>query len=195
MRKSLKKLFVVVAMAFIGVFAKGQEVGIKTNLLYDATLSINLGVEFRLAPKWSLDISGDFNNWKIDDQSFKHWFVQPEARYWFCNTMAGHFLAVHGIGGRYNVGHLKHTFDFLGTDFSKLKDHRVEGYGLGAGVGYGYTWILGKHWNFEAEIGVGWIWTKFDTYECQGCGRKTSEDRTHNYFGPTKAALNLVYVF
>lgn len=188
----------LVALAMIGgmlVPAKGQNVAIKTNLLYDVTATVNLGIEVGLARHWSLDVSGDFNNWNIDNQSWKHWFVQPEARYWFCNQLNGHFVALHGIGGRFNVGHLKHVPGVLGNNFQKLKDNRAQGLGLGAGVAYGYAWILGKHWNFEAELGLGWIWSKFDTYECLGCGRKTSEGRKHNYFGPTKAALNLVYVF
>ena len=175
--------------------ASAQQVDVKTNLLYDATASINLGVEVQLAPKWSLDVSGDFNNWDISGQKWKHWFVQPEARYWFCSALAGHFVAVHGIGGRFNIGNLKHASDILGTNFSYLKDHRAQGYGLGAGLAYGYSWILAKHWNLEAEIGLGWIWTKFDTYECANCGRKLEDGVTHNYFGPTKAAINLVYVF
>ena len=32
-------------------------------------------------------------------------------------------------------------------------------------------------------------------YECAGCGEQVEEDKTHHYFGPTKAAINLVYVF
>lgn len=63
------------------------------------------------------------------------------------------------------------------------------------GVAYGYSWLLGKHWNLEAEIGIGYVYTRFDVYECAGCGRKTETKRHHNYFGPTKAAVNLVYVF
>ena len=36
---------------------------VKSNLLYDATTTMNLGIEFGLAPKWTLDISGNYNPW------------------------------------------------------------------------------------------------------------------------------------
>lgn len=66
---------------------------------------------------------------------------------------------------------------------------------LGAGIAYGYTWALSKHWNLEAEIGLGYVFSKYDQYECEKCGEKVKDNKTHNYVGPTKAALNLVYVF
>ena len=35
-----------------------QKVAVKTNLLYDATTTMNLGLEIGLGKKWSLDLSG-----------------------------------------------------------------------------------------------------------------------------------------
>lgn len=121
--------------------------------------------------------------------------MQPEARYWFCEATSGHFLGLHALGGEYNFGHIDMPFKFLGSNFKKLKDNRYQGWFAGAGVAYGYSWLLGKHWNLEAEIGLGWVYTRYDVYECEGCGRKTASGRHHNYVGPTKAAINLVYVF
>lgn len=192
MKKKLCLLLVVLATT---IGAKAQNVNIKTNLLYDVTATINAGIEFGLAPKWSLDISGNFIGWNIDKQTWKHWMLQPEARYWFCDHFAGHFLGVHAIGGQFNWGHWKNGFDFLGTKFSHLKDHRAQGWGVGAGIAYGYSWILNKHWNFEAEIGIGFIHGWYDLYNCLTCAQKIGENLQHTYFGPTKAALNLVYVF
>ena len=196
MLKSIKQwAFAAVLAAVSSLSGTAQEIGLKTNLLYDATLTGNLGIEFGMAPRWSFDLSGNLKAWDIDDQTWKHWMVQPEARYWFCDRFAGHFVGFHGIVGQFNWGNFKHASDFLGTHFSTLKDYRAQGWGVGAGIAYGYTWILNRHWNFEAEIGLGWIHTWYDVYECKDCGRKVAEDRHHNYFGPTKAALNLVYVF
>lgn len=176
-------------------FVHGQNVGLKTNLLYDALLSPTLGIEVGVAPKWSLDVSGTVNAWNVNDKRWRQWMVQPEARYWFCQRYDGHFLALHGIGGQYNFGNLDIPFKFLGTDFRTLKEHRLQGWMAGAGVAYGYSWILGRHWNLEAEIGIGWIYTRYDEFQCAGCGKKVKEDVPHNYFGPTKAAVNLIYVF
>ena len=80
-------------------------------------------------------------------------------------------------------------------DFRKLLDNRYQGWGAGAGIAYGYAWPVHRHWNIEAEIGFGWIYTRFDSYPCAECGRKIDSDRPHNYVGPTKAALNIVYLF
>ncbi len=64
----------------------------------------------------------------------------------------GSFIGFHALGGSHNIGNVDLDFKFLGTDFSKLKDYRYEGWFVGAGVAYGYTWALSKHWNFEAEL-------------------------------------------
>lgn len=175
---------------------QAQDVAVKTNLLYDATATINAGVEVAIAPRWTLDISGNFNGWNQSHQRrWKHWLVQPEARYWFCDPFAGHFLGIHLHGGQYNVGGLDNSISFLGTDFSDLSDYRYQGWFLGAGVAYGYSVILGRHWNMEFEIGIGYAYTRYDQFNCVGCGRKIKEDQDHHYFGPTKAAINLIYTF
>lgn len=121
--------------------------------------------------------------------------AQPEIRYWFCRRFGGHFLGLHVMGGEYNIGNLDIPVKFLGTDFGDLKDRRYEGWGAGAGIGYGYAWPVGKHWNIEAEIGVGWVYTRFNSYPCAVCGTKIDNDKPHNYFGPTKLAINVEYLF
>lgn len=172
-----------------------NNVALKTNLLYDAALSPSLGLEVGLAPRWSFDISGQFNGWTINEHKWKHWLVQPEARYWFCDRFVGHFLGIHALGGQYNVGNIRNNISFLGTNFGVVSDRRYQGWGVGAGIAYGYAFILGRHWNLELELGVGYIYTRYDVYECKDCGIKVVEDRPHHYVGPTKAAVNLVYVF
>ena len=191
-KKSLCLLVFVLGAVFT---AKSQNVAIKTNLLYDALLNVNAGIEVGLAPRWTLDLSGDYNGWTVNEHKWKHWLVQPEFRYWFCDRFSGHFLGFHALGGRYNFGNIKNGVSFLGSDFSKLTDYRYQGWGVGAGIAYGYTWILGKHWNLEAEIGVGYIYTRYDVFECAECGARVAADQPHHYVGPTKAAVNLVYVF
>ena len=196
----MKKILFRMAMVFVGMMLatqlQAQKVAVKTNLLYDATATINAGIEFGLAPKWTLDLSGNFNGWTMShDRKWKHWMAQPEARYWCCDHFAGHFLGFHALGGQYNIGHLKNNIKFLGTDFSKLSDSRYQGWFIGAGIAYGYAWVLNKHWNLEGEIGVGYVYTEFDRFNCKGCGKKVEEDKNHHYFGPTKAAINLIYVF
>lgn len=121
--------------------------------------------------------------------------AQPELRYWFCQRFGGHFVGAHLLGGQYNVGHIGLKGTFLGTDFDGLNTNRYQGWGVGAGIAYGYAWPVAKHWNVEAEIGFGWVYTRFDKYPCADCGSKLANDKVHNYVGPTKAAINIVYLF
>ena len=109
---SIKKTIGLLAIAlctFTG--AKAQNVAVKTNLLYDATLTVNAGIEFGLAPRWTLDVSGNYNSWNIKNRKWKHWLAQPEFRYWFCDRFAGHFLGFHALGGQYNVANIDFDFD------------------------------------------------------------------------------------
>lgn len=194
--KRLFQAFIILIAILSPQLTHSQSVGgVKSNILADAALSPNLGFEFGLAPKWSLDLTGEINFWSINDHKWKHWFIQPEARYWLCERFAGHFFGLHAIGGQYNFANLKNGISFLGSDFSPLSDYRYQGWAGGAGVAYGYAWVLNRHWNFEAEIGIGWIYTRFSKYRCSDCGKKLESDRPHNYFGPTKLALNFVYLF
>ena len=87
---------ILIALLAVGSFicpAVAQKVAMKTNLLYDATSTMNLGFEFGLSPKWTLDVSGNYNPWTFSkNKKWQHWLVQPEARYWFCNKMMGSFI-------------------------------------------------------------------------------------------------------
>jgi hypothetical protein len=174
---------------------RAQDIAIKTNLIYDATATANLGIEFGLAPKWSFDISGNLNAWsKNDHTKWKHWMVQPEGRYWFCDRFSRHFIGAHLIAGAFNFGGIDNNIAFFGTDFSVLTDKRYQGYAYGAGAAYGFAFMLTRHLNLELEAGFGYMYLDHETFECDDCGRKVA-DGIHHYVGPTKAAINLVYVF
>ncbi len=172
-----------------------QKWAIKTNAIYDATATANLGIEIGLAPKWTLDISGNLNAWsKNEATKWKHWMVQPEARYWFCDRFSRHFLGFHAIAGAFNFGGINNNISFLGTDFSRLKDNRYQGYAYGAGVAYGFAFMLSEHINLELEAGFGYMYLDYEIFDCSDCGRRIG-DGGHHYIGPTKAAINLVFLF
>lgn len=194
--KLIRVILTTVVVALCSVAGSAQEVALKTNLFDDALLDINAGVEVGVAPRWTIDVPVSLNFWKLShDRQWRHWLVQPGVRYWFCDRFAGHFVGVHLHGGQYNIGGLDLDFSFLGTDFGKLADTRFQGWFAGGGVSYGYAWILGKHWNLEAEIGVGYSYTRYDQFRCAGCGKKLRSDKPHNFVGLTKAAVNVVYLF
>lgn len=187
---------VATVMAWLAIpTANAQDVALKTNLINDIALSPNIGVEVGLAPKWTLDMTAEMNLWKVDGRSWKHLYFQPEARYWFCQRFSGHFIGFHALGGIYNFGKLNLPFNMLGSDLKELKDKRYQGWAAGAGVVYGYAWPLHKHWNIEAALGIGWLYTRFDSYPCQICGTKIDRNKSHNYFGPTKLSVAVEYIF
>ncbi len=163
--------------------------GIKTNLLYDLTATINLGVEFRLGGRTSLDIPFNYNPWTFqENRKWKHFLVQPEFRFWVRNTFEGSFFGLHGHYAVFNISHLPEPFSPF------MQAYRFEGELWGAGISYGYRWNLGRHWGMEATIGAGFARIKYDRYECDDCGDYI-ESKTLAYFGPTKVGLNLIYSF
>lgn len=194
----MKRIFLLTLLVLLSAVglqrAQAQHLSVKSNLLYDATATINLGAEVALAQQWTFDLSGNYNGWKLSDDKFwKHYLVQPEVRYWLCDRSSGHFLGLHAHGGRYNFSNLDNGIRLFGTDFSQLSDHRFRGWFAGGGIGYGYAFILGERWNLELELGLGYAYTEYDKFECEEYGRRLLHDATHNYFGLTKLAITFVF--
>ncbi|MFC4666135.1 DUF3575 domain-containing protein [Falsiporphyromonas endometrii] len=190
MKKITQLLMVIMLFACATTMVKAQKVGLKTNFLYWATTTPNLGVEMALGNKWTLDLNGGYNGWEFDNnKKFKHFSVLPEVRYWTCEAFNGHFFGLHGLVSEYNVGNI----DLNIKPFDKLKGYRYEGWAYGVGLTYGYQFVLSKHWNLEASISGGYVHTTYDKFNCEKCGKKIDED-SKNYFGPTKATISIIYL-
>lgn len=161
----------------------------KSNLLYVATTTLNLGVEIGLAPRWTLDIPFNYNRWDLgSDTRFRHWGFQPEGRYWFCQRFDGWFVGLHAHYAKFNIGGLP---DWTPVS-DNMKENRYQGDLYGAGVSVGYSWILKKRWSMEATVGLGYARINTTKYPCASCG--TAIDKGgKNYFGPTKVGLSLIY--
>ncbi|MDR0962872.1 MAG: DUF3575 domain-containing protein [Mediterranea sp.] len=163
---------------------------IKTNLLYDATTSLNLGTEFRLSRRHTLDVNINYNPWKFsNNKKFRHVLVQPELRYWLCEPFYGHFLGTHLLYSHYNIGGVKLPLGF----FPALRNRRYQGDLYGVGFSYGYHKILSPHWSLEFSLGVGYVYTDYRKYDCQNCGLERGREHKH-YFTPTKIGVSLVYM-
>lgn len=157
---------------------------LKTNALYWATTTPNLGIEFGLAPKMTMDISANYNPWKFSrDRQLKHWLIQPELRYWLCERFNGSFFGLHGFYADVDVSNL---------NVFGMGHYRYDGKVYGGGISYGYQWIIGKRWSMEAVIGVGYARLDYDKYARGDHGEKLGHS-TKNYVGPTKAALSFIY--
>lgn len=180
-----------------------QGVAVKTNLLYDATTTPNIGMEIGLGNKNTFNLVYGLNPWEFDSDSHgkryaKHWLLMPELRWWTCSKFNGHFFGVHLMGGQMNAANVDLPMPgafFSGDNIRKgVRDSRYQGWYAGAGVTYGYQWILSRHWNLEAEVGVGYDHIWYDRYPCYECGAKIDTGHS-NYVGLTKLGLSLLYIF
>lgn len=182
-------IFLLILLA-ISVTSYSQHFALKNNLIYDATLTPNLGMEFGLGKKVTLDISGGYNPFTFsDNKKFKHWLVQPELRLWTCEKFDGLFFGIHGHAGEYDIANIDVPFGL----FDKLEDHRFKGHLYGGGLTIGYQWVLGKHWNLEAAIGGGYARIHYNKYGPEKDAPRIEKD-DYNYFGITKAAISFIYI-
>ncbi|MDR0537435.1 MAG: DUF3575 domain-containing protein [Tannerellaceae bacterium] len=230
-----------------------QSIAVKTNLLYDLTTTVNLGLEAAVAPKWTIELPVNYNPWDFPQtrfvlvqgskpsdtnfpqfeyenggsgndpaqaktskvaRKFKHWMIQPEARFWFCEKFNGHFIGFHGLAAGYNIvgintfgiGSLYGMGDVksqkyiypsnqsgTGTSEDSNIDYRYEGIAYGGGISYGYHWILNTHWSIEATLGVGYIYQDYKKYDCPVCGRHMDTQK-QGRVAPTKAGVSLIYI-
>ena len=163
---------------------------IKTNLLYLATTTPNIALEFGLAPKWTLDVAIGLNPWTLnsDKGGIRHGLIQPELRYWFCQRFEKHFIGLHGIYGEYQIQNID-----LAPFGNDLTGRRYDGWGAGAGISYGYHLPMGKRWAWEFTVGAGYIYLDYDKYNCGECDNKIG-NRNKHYFGPTKAGVSLIFM-
>ncbi|MDR0697774.1 MAG: DUF3575 domain-containing protein [Tannerella sp.] len=149
----MKKMILLVSLILLmtGLSLSAQDMALKTNLLYDATTTINLGYEVALNPKTTLDIWLNYNPWSLGykwvgikgasndfietrDTKFKHFMIQPEVRWWLCEKFNGHFFGVHIHGCMFNVGAITMPFGWgnygLGTSSVEMvptEGHTVKG--------------------------------------------------------------------
>lgn len=187
----MKKVLIILGVFLYASALFGQKVAIKNNILYDLTLTPNIGIEIGLSPKATLNINGGVNPFNLGDyKRFKHWLIQPEYRYWFCERFNGTFVGVHLHAAEFSVADLKLPFGFM----SQLQGHKYEGFLYGGGINVGHQWILNRNWSIEAVIGAGYARIDADKYPCAVCGEKI-KSKSYNYFGPTQAAISIIYVF
>lgn len=179
---------------FMAFSVNAQQTALKSNLLFDAGATPNVGLEIGVGKKHSMQVFYGLHPWTFgsgsDRKYLKHWVVNPEWRHWFCHRFNGSFVGIHAFGGQFDATNVKMPLGW----WKELQDHRFEGWFVGGGVSYGYQWILSKHWNFEAAAGFGAAYIDYDKFKCGDCGKKL-EDGNKLYIGPTKAALSLLYLF
>lgn len=89
----MKKILILILL-MSGCFileSYAQKVTLKSNLLYDATATMNLGLEFGLARKWTLDVPVNYNPWKPDNgRRLRHWGINRRFVTGSANVLTEH---------------------------------------------------------------------------------------------------------
>ncbi|MDR1632102.1 MAG: DUF3575 domain-containing protein [Dysgonamonadaceae bacterium] len=173
------------------VIHKIPSVAISSNLLYDLTTSMNLGIEFKLNSFSTLKLPVTYNPWAFENnKKFKFILFQPEWRWWMCEAFSGHFFGLHAHYSYYNVGSVNKILSVSLSDY--MKNQRFQGYLVGGGLTYGYQFYLAPRWSLEVSLGIGYAYLDYGTYYCEECGKFIKHD-SKNYAGLTQAGISLIY--
>lgn len=168
-----------------------QEFAVKTNALYWATVTPNIGVEFGLSEKFTMSAMGGYNFMTYEDtstkaSSTKHWLAMLEARYWFCRKFERTFIGLNALYTDFSIAEV--------PIINKPKGEYWQGIGYGGGVTVGHHWAIGKRWGLELSAGVGVIFFDYDKYTVGDCNNLAGTSKP-TYFGPTKLSLSFMYFF
>ena len=182
---------VALAQSPLGEETKQPRMALRTNLLYDATLSPNLGVDVRVDSAWTVGLLVGINAWDIDKEKNKKWrhaLFSIRARKYRDSLFHKGYYEADVIYSHYNVGNTKIPFGL----YSAVKDRRLQGDLIALGGKYGYSWILSRTWRIEAEAGVavGYAW--FKEYDCDHCG--TYYGKGDRIFLLPQLGINVVYI-
>ena len=166
---------------------QGQVVAVKTNVLYDAITTPNVGAEVAFNKHWSVEASGYYNGWTFSsDKSFKHWMIQPEARYWIHERFNGHFFGVH-------AQYMDYDFAGLKLLYGMEKKNSYNGNAYGGGISYGYQLYVSPRWDVEFTAGFGYLHFEYDKYAFPRGDAPIGKFR-NEYWGLTKAGISIVYI-
>lgn len=156
---------------------------LRTNLLYDAAIVPNVGVEYNLDNQWSLVGNVAFV-WLKNDNKHRYWryfSTDVEARRWLRKTVdkTGHHIGAYMAAYRYD-------FEFGGKG-------NQGNFNYGIGISYGYSIRLNRTLNLDLGVAAGYVGGKYkEYYPDEGC-YVWQADKQRHYFGPTKAEATLVW--
>lgn len=173
--------------------ASSSLLALKTNLLYDAALIPNIGLEVSLGKQWT--VAADwFYTWFSSDSRHRYWQSYGgylTVRRYFGNgpqpsnpdysRLTGHHVGAYILGLTYDV-------EWGGKGYQAAK------FGFGGGLEYGYALPIGRRLDLDFTIGVGFQDGEYKEYE-------PADDETGHYvwqatkkrhwWGPTKAEVTL----
>ena len=164
---------------------------LKSNLILWGLTSPNLAVERKINKNFTAELLLGLNVGKAkqDKQSISY-LIQPEIRYWLSRSFSGTSIGYHIYYAHYGAGDIIFPFQRNGLS----GDNKYEGHLYGMGASLGYQWSINKHWNIEAVAGAGYVHLAYDKITWNNSW-KNKKSLDYNYWGLTKASINLVYAF
>lgn len=193
MKKKLFATLLLAGLCWLG--ASAQQVAVKTNLLYWAATTPNIGVEMAVGKHSTIGMTANYNPWTIrTNNKIQHWFLRPEYRYWVTEKYTRLFFGVHAIGGEFEVGGFK--LPFLGDRIlTGLPSHYYKGSFVGAGISIGYQFYVSPHWNIELSAGAGLARLSYHSEPINGPKAASYTNSKRILPIPTEIGVSFVYLF
>ena len=182
-----------------GIEPEGNDMGkpwaaLKTNLLYDAAIVPNIGMEVALGKQWTAGADW-FYTWFSSDSRHRYWQGYGgylTLRKYFAShrsatagsspfRLTGHHLGLYGLGMTYDV-------EWGGRGYQAAR------FGFGAGVEYGYSLPIGRRLNLDFSLGLGFQDGEYKEYDPMDGHYVWQSTRKRHWLGPTKAEVSLVWV-
>lgn len=152
---------------------------LRANLLRWATLTPDLGLEWRINSSWGIVASGSWTSWSWNDKDRRYalWEVMPEVRYYIGKQKAGY------VGAMFKTGQFNY----------KLSGTGKQGDLLGGGITGGYQLKLNKALSMDFNIGLGYLNADYEKYKVIDGVRVRQGKESKNWWGPVSAGVTLVW--
>ena len=152
---------------------------LRANLLRWATLTPDLGLEWRICPSWGIAVNGSWTSWTWSDKDRRYalWEVAPEIRYYMGEKKAWY------LGAMFKAGQFNY----------KISETGKQGDLMGGGITTGYQLRLNKALTLDFNLGMGYLNADFEKYEVIDGVRVRRGNETKDWCGPINAGVTLVW--
>lgn len=152
---------------------------LRANLLRWATLTPDLGLEWRICPSWGIAVNGSWTSWTWSDKDRRYalWEVAPEVRYYMGEKKSWY------LGAMFKAGQFNY----------KLSDTGKQGDLMGGGITAGYRLRLNKALDLDFNLGLGYLNADYEKYEVIDGVRVRRGNETKDWWGPINAGVTLVW--
>ena len=156
-----------------------SQLSLRANLLRWATLTPDLGLEWRICPSWGIAVNGSWTSWTWSDKDRRYalWEVAPEVRYYMGEKKAWY------LGAMFKAGQFNYKFSEAGK----------QGDLMGGGITAGYQLRLNKALALDFNLGLGYLNADFEKYEVIDGVRVRRGNETKDWWGPINAGVTLVW--